>query len=535
MKACATLRSVVPIYARILGRRNGVEVEIHGREAYTDGRRIVVPAVDPADPDAAVLTYAYIEHECAHLRYGDMERLQALMQARKPAPFVRHVINVFRDVLDERAMLRSYPGVRRDFQAAYGRLISDGTFSETGADDHPAGKLGAYLRYRLRREVLRQEIFAALADQSEAFARATFSLGAMTKIGSILGRVPGAIDTGQVVALAEEVASVLQDDARENPAGTAGEQQSSPDGPGTPDVAGSTATERAAARAALKATAEEMGPDVTEILASALSEKGADDGGTMRAGMGLAEEAPLRPVDADFVGSARAACNALRTRLTSLVESVRQEDEWTDRSGWDLDDALLHEVPAGRRDVFQQETDVTGIDTALLILFDRSGSMRGEAIEIARRAVLGVALAANEIRNVATCVAAFPGVGSEVAVLTEFNERAARMAGRYMLPASGGTPMAEALWWALDLLMERPEARQLLLVATDGEPANQDAVIGATQAASKLGVECLGIGINVPTQRMERLFATSRSIDRINELAPAMFGLLRESLGVRID
>jgi hypothetical protein len=333
-----------------------------------------------------------------------------------------------------------------------------------------------------------------------------------------------------VVALAEALAGVLEEDAKEPPTGADGNEAASTDGAAAPAPEGPTQAEREAARAALDAKDQETGSDAAELLAGRLSEKGAEGAVSQQAGMGFAEAAPLLPVDPDFVGLARAACNALRTRLTSLVESTQLEDEWTDRSGFELEDALLPDIPAGRSDVFRQETEVTGIDTAILILFDRSGSMRGEAIEIARRAVLGVAMATNEIANVATSVAAFPGVGSEVAVLTEFGERATRTAGRYMLSARGGTPMAEALWWALDRLVTRPEARRLLLVVTDGAPANMDAVVAAVQAGRKLGVECLGIGVNIPEQKLSGLFAIARSIDGIGKLAPAMFSLLRESL-----
>ena len=46
-----TLQRSLPIVGAAIGRKLGVQVEVSGRQAFTDGQRIVLPAFDPERPE----------------------------------------------------------------------------------------------------------------------------------------------------------------------------------------------------------------------------------------------------------------------------------------------------------------------------------------------------------------------------------------------------------------------------------------------------------------------------------------------------
>lgn len=102
------------------------------------------------------------------------------------------------------------------------------------------------------------------------------------------------------------------------------------------------------------------------------------------------------------------------------------------------------------------------------------------------------------------------------------------MHSRFLLDAQGTTPMASALWHVLQELVLRPEPLKLVLVITDGVPDSEDAMYEAMQDDQVAGVELYGLGIKAPW--ITKLIPLSRSINNIDELPNAMFGLLSHTL-----
>jgi cobalamin biosynthesis protein CobT len=90
--------------------------------------------------------------------------------------------------------------------------------------------------------------------------------------------------------------------------------------------------------------------------------------------------------------------------------------------------------------------------------------------------------------------------------------------------------MDSALWWVMQQIHPLPEQRKIILVVTDGEPNNREAACEAIRTATAVGFEVYGIGIQ--TQSILNLLPEQRCrvIASINELAPAMFAVLGQSL-----
>ena len=259
-------------------------------------------------------------------------------------------------------------------------------------------------------------------------------------------------------------------------------------------------------------------------------------GGGGGAGVGEASE-PLQVTTsgAAEIASVSAATVALRTRLRGLLAAERLAKRTVARRGKRLSRGRLVKALQGNPNIFVNKTRGVAVNTAVQILLDRSGSMHGE-IALARESALACALGLSEIQGVSVAAATFPGDGAvrEVTPLTAFGEPVRRTAGRYAaVNATGGTPMLEALLWGVDQLLVQPEPRLMCLVVTDGEPydrVNTEAVIQRCWAG---GIEVMGIGMGRSAHYVESLFPVSAHIEQVEDLAGAMFTMLREALAGR--
>ena len=219
--------------------------------------------------------------------------------------------------------------------------------------------------------------------------------------------------------------------------------------------------------------------------------------------------------------------NALRQRLQGLLQAQALRRCAIGRRG-KLHPGSLHRLCVGNPRVFRRESIQPGLNTAVHILLDCSGSMDGKPMVLARQACFAVAGALEDIRGVNPAVTAFPAVSAKPSVfpLVRHGEKVTENFG---ITASGGTPLAPALWWVLQRLCSLEEERKIILILTDGTPDATLPCLHAFRQAERLGVEVYGIGIksNAVNQLLPQ---HSRVIADLPELAPAMFEMLQAAL-----
>jgi cobalamin biosynthesis protein CobT len=265
--------------------------------------------------------------------------------------------------------------------------------------------------------------------------------------------------------------------------------------------------------------------DLGETLREALRAEHRQGGEQLR----VATPVPVRnhPFPPQELADARRATTALRTRLQALLQStvlVRNRNSRTGR----VDSRRLARLAVNDPRVFMRKGKRQGMNTAVHILLDSSGSMSGAAITLACKACFAVASALDAVHGVGVAVTSFPGgVCDTVAPLLKHKERPH---DRFHIAAVGNTPLAEAVWWVIRQMRSLTEERKIILLITDGMPNSLPLAQNAIMAARDAGLEVYGIGIN--TQSVKNLLPgdACRIINNLPELAPAMFSILQNAL-----
>jgi len=204
----------------------------------------------------------------------------------------------------------------------------------------------------------------------------------------------------------------------------------------------------------------------------------------------------------------------MRYEVKKLFENSATEEFQNNRRAGSLDVRSLHKVDLSDR-LFKRRLESEGIDSAVVILLDVSGSMfsmsyeedangnirldkNGEVIPTCyiNHAVKTTAAMLDTLNRaqVKTAVLTF---GSSVSVLKPFEMPVAKGLQRVARVDDGGdTNDYAALRYAHELLHGRPESRKVVFVITDGE-GDGESVKAQCLSGEALGITTIGVGIQL--------------------------------------
>ena len=265
-----------------------------------------------------------------------------------------------------------------------------------------------------------------------------------------------------------------------------------------------------------------------DILADALqsTSRQSQEGAVTVAIPTLKNAATLTEAD---VLDARQASMALRTRLQGLLQTKILARASSGRRGR-LDTGQLHRLAVSDPRLFRTKAERTGIDTAVHILLDCSGSMV-RRIRLACCSCYAVA-SALEASKINVAVTAFPSSqlpNGSYSTVSPIITHGQKVHTNLDLTPAGGTPMGEALWWVMQNMLPLSELRKLILVVTDGEPDSLECATQAIEQGEKAGFEIYGIGITCPGINV-LLPRRNAVVNSMAELVPAMFTLLEGAI-----
>lgn len=293
------------------------------------------------------------------------------------------------------------------------------------------------------------------------------------------------------------------------------------------------APDRQALKQALQASADQftdtdlgdvLGKQMAGAAKDALSEEAEANNGQWQAPAATLSVAKSRVQGQGEMSEVMGQSQQLRTRLAAAMDARAREKVTHRQQGARLDTSRVHRLFTGDTRVFARKEFKRKVNTAVQILLDKSGSMSGNQIVLARQAALAASVGIGQIQGCKVAAAAFP----QVEILKEFDEQARGVAGRFVISAGGGTPLGEAMIWAASQLAPRREERKMLIVVTDGEPNDTEMVRRLVRMYQKSGVEVIGVGIGC--SQVKDLYPVSTVINGIDELAGALFGVISERM-----
>jgi uncharacterized protein YegL len=318
-----------------------------------------------------------------------------------------------------------------------------------------------------------------------------------------------------------------------------GSESSAPDG--DPKGSGANALtdgERKALQAVLSAGAGDGGGDLFAEIGQRLAAQAA---GSSRTQLPIAEDYAGSPLAGRrLIAKVEAESARLRARLQGLVQASRLERSRAVRCGRRLHPRRLHRVAVGEARVFQHKAPRWAPNTAVHLLIDLSGSMSDEVVRkdgtltwrstLAQESALALALALTGIPGVAVAATAFPGRAGSPERVTRMlrpGQSVRDAAGAFLQHPRGGTPLAQALWFAAAELLARREPRRLLMVLTDGAPDDAREAARLLTLARAAAIETVGIGIGVDVRH---LFVTALTVHAFADLKDALFGVAEQLL-----
>lgn len=583
----------LPLLAQVMGKQLGVKVSLQGRTAYTDGERIVLPALPLDSPNIEALLSGYLDHEAGHVRASDF----GVLKRFGGKPFERNILNILEDVRVEKLLGEIYPGCRINLARLVKILVNEGGhFAEV--DSSNAGHMvSGYLLYSLRSKILGQIGLDELAADAACKIEAQYP-GLRAELDAVVRRPTGS--TPDCVALTEEVVAVMKkyvenppppppspesnpekDEEQGNQDQEQQDQGGSGDSPDTDETgndseedgqtSGSENESEAEAEDTGSGSEKEQDTETSESPASQ-PQSGAESAGTGASDMPTpqpllealnAEEKDLvknlgdvvRDIieaeaeeawrDSGAFACADAACvqplyaldenrvrketNALRARLVGLLQAQRQVRNFPRRTGHKVDSKRLVRASFGcDQRIFRGQSLRQGLNTAIHVLVDRSGSMEGYSMQIANETMLAIKLALEGQQGISLGISAFPAdhTGGYQPLLrhgtTAFRDT------RFGLSAKGGTPLAEALLGVAGQMVCLQEERKIVVVVTDGNPNNTSQAKAVVDLLSRSGFEIVGIGIELPS--VQSFIKDSIVIEDVNELPTKLFSQLQRLL-----
>jgi cobalamin biosynthesis protein CobT len=209
----------------------------------------------------------------------------------------------------------------------------------------------------------------------------------------------------------------------------------------------------------------------------------------------------------------------LRYEVKRLFENSGIDEFQFNRRVGQLNTRALHTVAVGNDRVFKRHHAEGGIDSAVVLIMDCSGSMFDERMSRAAP-VMATLLDTLDRAGVATSVITF---GTHVSMLKPWGMTKAKamplLAG---LKSGSDNSDSQALRYAHTLLLNRPEQRKVTFILGDGGVDRDDEkrCMEQSNAGENLGITTIGIGI---VGDLSRMYKNNIYIKDLSDLANASF------------
>ena len=443
--------------ARTLTEQFGVNVICQGDNAFTDGRKIVLPSLpEPMNADLERMVVGFLDHEMSHVAFSDF-KVVAEFSAKHPG--YEGMLNVVEDALIERRAMQRWPGVRANLDAMFRQVRGRVAAILARSDAFHRFCTAVYLKLSHHEDMmgLEQEI-ADYGDLLDEFAGVRSTQDSAALAERILERWltqraqdapqnrtsdapdqqehpdPASEDSGEPSGTREDRSDEHESDQSSGPPRDAGSESDKED-PCQEDEgdASDAPTDSPPGHAGDDAPASDQAPegDGTNCSPSAdgaTAPSGASGAGGTVIGEALAEAIADRVARChsssvyrvftkehdriDLVPSTderdvrellQAGADEVRRLRRGLANALRSSEKrwWREDQGRGvLSPRTLHRlcIDQPRLDVFRTRSVVQGRSTAVSLVLDASGSMTSQKMAVARSAVRVLLEALDDLR-----------------------------------------------------------------------------------------------------------------------------------------
>ena len=206
----------------------------------------------------------------------------------------------------------------------------------------------------------------------------------------------------------------------------------------------------------------------------------------------------------------------LRHEVRQLFEKSGLDEYQLNRKAGQIDSSALASIPTGNVRVFKRHHEEGGIDSAVVIVLDASGSMSG----LRAMSAVKTCVALYETLMQAGVAVQILGFNHRTSVLVPFNTPVAK--AKQILShfnANFSTNDYFAVRYAHEILNARPESRKICFVLTDGNGWREQ-VIKQIKSGNNLGITTVGVGIELD---VSLVYENNVWIKDVKELGNASF------------
>ena len=393
----------LPLLASILGDRYGVQVRIGGKEACTNGKVIHLPSLPmDCEPELLALAKGFTDHEAAHIRHTNF----SVLQAANLDPVTFNLFNCLEDWRVEKMLSGIFPGCRRNLNWLIRRFFVEQAQPRAG-DDSPALAVLDYVLLTVRAWDVDE---VTTARQNAASIVEHHFPGLKEALDAILVKVYiHCPDTTAAVEYAKQIAlcirqweppqpiktskctsannkKAVRQTTRETNDSTSQIDQQPESACTSAPVQQSRALNALPLKALFHAEAQDLPQNIGEIMTIELAKSSAESSGdALTVAVEGTRHAAALPAEQKL--QALQASIALRTRLQGFLQAQTQRRCSIGRRGT-LHANSLYRLQVGNARVFQKRAVQLGLNTAVHILLDVSGSMAGAPINLANRPAL---------------------------------------------------------------------------------------------------------------------------------------------------
>lgn len=179
-------------------------------------------------------------------------------------------------------------------------------------------------------------------------------------------------------------------------------------------------------------------------------------------------------------------------------------------------------------------------DTAIMLLSDASGSMGGSKYTTAAKACALCNDAFGVVLHIPLCIVTFTSNGPipVMGMMKDFNDRVSAddLAERFadFSHRKSGNNDADSLLWAYHHILPRKEKRKVIIVLSDGSPAdgNGDPYYALKQVANTIQDEKIVdlYGLGIMDTNVSYFYKKHKVINSIGELEPTLVDLMGKAL-----